>query len=85
MLDPRLVEDVANRIRPGGEGAPADIDERLALMLERLGGDSLWADEYEEFVQNVSFAAQAEAITFTSALAAARRLVAAARAGPSLP
>ena len=61
----------------GGGQAPADPRERFAAMLELLRTDKLWANEYEEFVRNVSFARADEVITFDVALAAAHRLVAA--------
>ena len=61
MLDPRLVESIAS--------------ERFALMLERLRTDKLWATEYEQFVQGVSFAAPEERIAFEEALEAAERLL----------
>jgi hypothetical protein len=61
--------------RRGGGQAPADPAERFAVMLNRLTKDALWADEYAEFVRNVSFAAKDEAIAFTAALESARRLV----------
>ena len=60
----------------GGGQAPEDPGERFAAMLERLRTDKLWADEYDEFVRNVSFARTDEAITFDAALAATHRLVA---------
>jgi len=59
----------------GGGRAPPDPTERFALMLERLSTDPLWADEYDEFVHNVSFAKPDEAISFSAALEAVQRLV----------
>lgn len=44
-------------------------------MLDLLTHDPLWAQDYDEFVQNVSFAGDEEKIPFTAALEAARRLV----------
>ena len=44
-------------------------------MLYRLSTDKLWADEYAEFVRNVSFAGKDETIVFAAALEAVRRLV----------
>ena len=55
--------------------APADPTDRFALMIERLSTDRMWADEYEEFVHNVSFATAAEEISFRAGLDATRRLV----------
>ncbi len=43
-------------------------------MLERLGTDALWAEEYEEFVNNVSFASPNELTPFATALATLSRL-----------
>jgi len=62
----------------GGGRAPGDVRERFRRMLERLGTDPLWAGEYDQFVQNVSFAAADELIPFDDALEAARRLTLAA-------
>jgi Nucleotidyl transferase AbiEii toxin, Type IV TA system len=59
----------------GGGQAPANPAERCATMLDRLATDKLWADEYAEFVRNVSFGGSGDAITFQSALQAVRRLV----------
>lgn len=58
----------------GGGRAPTEPAKRFALTLERLTTDPLWAEEYEEFVHNVSFAAADELIPFATALAAVRRL-----------
>jgi hypothetical protein len=59
----------------GGGKAPKDPKQRFVLMLERLTDDPLWADEYEEFVGNVSFALPAEVIPFSAARDAVRRLI----------
>jgi len=59
----------------GGGRAPANPTDRFALMMERLSTDRMWANEYEEFVHNVSFARADEEIPFTAGLAATRRLV----------
>ena len=59
----------------GGGRAPADPGDRFALMIERLSTDRMWADEYKEFVHNVSFARPDEEISFTAGLDATRRLV----------
>jgi hypothetical protein len=59
----------------GGGRAPTNVAERFALMLERLTTDVIWQDEYEELVHNVSFAKADELISFSSALAAAGRLI----------
>lgn len=59
----------------GGREAPPDPAERFAVMLDRLTKDELWADEYAEFVRNVSFARKDEAIPFAAALEAVRQLV----------
>ena len=61
--------------RRGGR-APAAAAERFAMMLDRLQREKFWADEYEEFVRQVSFARADEVIGFENALAAGRRLVA---------
>jgi hypothetical protein len=65
---------IADTGRGGGQ-APADPAERFATMLDRLSNDALWADEYAEFVRNVSFAGKDETIAFAAALEALRRLV----------
>jgi hypothetical protein len=58
----------------GGAGAPADPIARFAEMLRRLKGDALWANEYEDFVRQVSFAGPDELIGFNQALAAVAAL-----------
>jgi hypothetical protein len=45
-------------------------------MLERLSTDPLWASEFPDYVQQVSFAAPNEPIGFDQALAAVRGLAA---------
>jgi hypothetical protein len=45
-------------------------------MLERLATDPLWANEYDKFVHDKSFAKPEEVISFASALAATARLIA---------
>ncbi len=73
----RLVQQaaVADTGRRGGR-APAAAAERFAMMLDRLQREKFWADEYDEFVRQVSFARADEVIGFENALAAGRRLVA---------
>jgi hypothetical protein len=71
-----LLSKAANADTGRGRGrAPTNVAERFALMLERLTTDVIWQDEYEEFVHNVSFAKSDESISFSSALAAAGRLI----------
>ncbi len=65
---------IADTGRGGGQ-APREPAERFAGMLDRLTTDRLWAEEYAEFVRNVSFAGADEKITFPAALEAVRRLV----------
>lgn len=72
-----LVQNATRADADRGSGqAPEDPAERLAMMLDRLGSDSLWAKEYEHYVQEVSFADLAERISFADALVALRRLLA---------
>ncbi len=59
----------------GGEGVLLNPGERFAMMLDLLRSDALWATEYEQFVQSVSYAQPDERITFPAALAATARLV----------
>lgn len=56
----------------GGGQAPVAPTERLTIMFNRLSTDKFWADEYAEFVRNLSFATLDEAISFTAALEAVR-------------
>lgn len=60
----------------GGEAVPADPATLFTGMLERLGGDPLWAEEYAHFVDAVSFARPEDRIGFEVALGAMRELVA---------
>jgi hypothetical protein len=46
------------------------------LMLERPAADPLWAREYQNYVQQVSYAEIDQLISFDQALAAVRDLVA---------
>ena len=66
----------ADRGRGGETTAGSDPAALFRGMLERLTTDRLWAREYEDFVDAVSFAAPNERIGFGAALAAARELVA---------
>jgi len=59
----------------GGGRSPPEPAARLALMIERLAGDPIWADEYARFVTDKSFATVEERISFTAALDALNRLV----------
>jgi hypothetical protein len=67
----------AEDVGRGGEAiATTDPATLFAGMIERLSSDPLWAREYEEFVDAVSFAAPAEQIGFADALATLTELVA---------
>ena len=59
----------------GRGGAPADPATIFREMLARLESDRLWAREYADFVDAVSFAAAGEEISFAVALDAIRRLI----------
>jgi hypothetical protein len=73
----RLVQEAAARDADrGGRSTPDNPAGRRAMMLDRLDRESFWASDYEAFVQRVSFALPEEAVNFTEALAAVRRLVA---------
>lgn len=71
-----LEEAVSADTGRGGGLAPTEPTERLTLMLERLATDPLWANEYDKFVHDKSFAKPEEVISFASALAATARLIA---------
>jgi hypothetical protein len=66
----------AGDVGRGGE-ATASIASATILsgMLEKLTDDKLWAGEYQDYVDGVSFARPAERIGFDQALAAVRDLV----------
>jgi hypothetical protein len=59
----------------GGGQVSAEPAERFHVMLDRLATDRQWADEYAEFVRNVSFARADETIGFADSIEATRRLV----------
>jgi hypothetical protein len=75
---PLLLGAAAADLGRGGGRAPLDPPGRFSLMLDRLSTDRLWAEEYERFVQNVSFAASNNVVPFDRALEAAKRLAIAA-------
>ncbi len=56
--------------------ASSDPTALFGGMLERLGTDRLWAAEYENYVDTVSFATPDELLGFDTALAAVRDLIA---------
>jgi hypothetical protein len=61
----------------GGEAtASADATTLFVGMLHRLATDPLWASEYQDYVDAVSFAQPDELRGFEAALAAVRELVA---------
>jgi hypothetical protein len=61
----------------GGEATAAIPPAALLSgMLEKLAGDKLWAAEYQDYVDGVSFAPPADRIGFDAAFAAVRGLVA---------
>lgn len=74
----RLVREAraADAGRGGETASPDDPAMLFAGMLDRLGTDKLWAQEYEDFVDAVSFAAPDKRIGFDAALSMARDLVA---------
>jgi hypothetical protein len=67
--------------RGGQRAALADPAAMFADMLGRFEADGLWAQEYQDFVREVSFAGPGEAIDFVDVLAARTRLVAVAHEG----
>jgi hypothetical protein len=75
---PRLVKMARAEDTGRGGTAMASIGPgtQLAGMLERLATDPLWATEYQDYVQQVSYAAPGELLGFGQALAAVRDLVA---------
>ena len=70
-----LLEAARTDTGRGGGLAPKEPAERFALMLERLAGDPLWADEYAQFVNDKSFAKADEVISFAAAVQATKRLI----------
>lgn len=62
--------------REGEATASADPAAPFAGMLDRLATDPLWAAEYQDYVDAVSFAQLDERLSFDAALAAVRHLVA---------
>jgi hypothetical protein len=62
--------------RGGAATASADPATLFAGMLDRLATDPLWATEYQDYVDAVSFAPPNERLGFDAALAAVRDLVA---------
>ncbi len=57
----------------GGNGV--DRAGHAPGMMDKLGADKLWAGEYEDYVDAVSFGRPDERIGFSQALAAVRGLV----------
>jgi len=72
---PLLLEAATADTGRGGGQAPTNPGERFSLMLKHLSTDPLWADEYDNFVLDVSFARPNEVISFTAALGTVRQLV----------
>jgi hypothetical protein len=61
----------------GGDAVPsAEPAALFAGMLEKIESDPLWAEEYERFVEAVSFAAINERVGFAASLDAVRELIA---------
>lgn len=71
MVNTALVNDSGR----GGDRAPVDPRTRLATMLDRLNADKLWAAEYDEYVDGVSYALPADRISFATALGLLAQLV----------
>jgi hypothetical protein len=71
-----MLAAVAADVGRGGEkDPPTDPAVIFADMLQRLETDPLWAQEYEDFVHAVSFAAMGARIGFAEAVDACARLV----------
>jgi hypothetical protein len=70
-----LLEAVSADTGRGGGLAPKEPTARFTVMLEQLTTDPLWADEYDKFVNDKSFAKPDEVISFSSAIAATIRLL----------
>jgi hypothetical protein len=58
----------------GGGRAPTEVAARFAMMLDRLQGEKFWADDYDEYVRQVSYAKIDEKIPFAMALDAVKAL-----------
>ena len=67
--------------RGGEKDPPTDPAVIFAGLLQQPESDPSWANEYEDFVQAVSFAEPSEGITFDDAVGALARLVALACRG----
>lgn len=67
---------VIDDTKRGGGTAPLEPKDRFAAMLENLKTDRLWIGEYEQYVQQVSFAQPGEVAGFKEALASVERLIA---------
>jgi Nucleotidyl transferase AbiEii toxin, Type IV TA system len=68
---------IATDVGRGGDAVPSgDPAALFAGMIDKIAADPLWADEYEHFVEAVSFAAPEERIGFKASLDAVRELVA---------
>jgi hypothetical protein len=68
---------MATDVGRGGNAVPsAEPAVLFAGMLDKIAADPLWANEYEHFVEAVSFAAPEERIGFKASLDAVRGLVA---------
>jgi hypothetical protein len=66
---------VAADVGRGGEkDPPTDPAVIFSIMLQRLAIDPLWAREYDDFMQAVSFAKPGETIVYGEALETCRRL-----------
>lgn len=59
----------------GGSEVPANPDERIAIMLNRLQRESFWAEDYDAYVRQVSYAKLGEKISFPTALDMLRVLI----------
>ena len=70
-----VLQSMTRDVGRGGGRAPAGVPERFALMFEVLTDDPLWAREYGQFVNDVSFAAPEELVSYADAFKAVRRLV----------
>jgi len=60
----------------GRGGAPANGRDRLTMMFDRLKKEKFWAEDYEWYVRQVSFARPGEIMTYADALNALEALTA---------